>query len=79
MNNRLVRRSLSIRRSYMRRLVGEGGSRVIDNRSLTPASHRRRLPLLLRSALGRRALEFFGRLEFSLLSFHFGAAISPVL
>ena len=34
---------------------------------------------ILRSALGQRALEFFGRLDFSLLSFHFGAAISPVL
>jgi hypothetical protein len=34
---------------------------------------------ILRSALGERASEFFGRLDFSLLSFHFGAAISPVL
>jgi hypothetical protein len=31
---------------------------------------------ILRSALGQRALEFFGGLEFSLSIFHFGPAIS---
>ena len=34
---------------------------------------------ILRFALSQRALEFCGRPDFSLLRFHFGAAISPVL
>jgi hypothetical protein len=34
---------------------------------------------ILRFALGKCTVEFFGRLDFSLLSSHFGAAISPVL
>jgi hypothetical protein len=34
---------------------------------------------ILRFALGKRTLEFFGRLGFSLSIFHFGPAISPVL
>jgi hypothetical protein len=34
---------------------------------------------ILGRALSQRAREFCGRLDFSLLSFHFGAAISPVL
>jgi hypothetical protein len=34
---------------------------------------------ILRFTLGKCTFEFFGRLDFSLLSFHFGAAISLVL
>ena len=33
---------------------------------------------ILRFALGKRTLEFFGRLDFSLSVFHFDPAISPV-